>query len=279
MTHRRDVTTDAGRRPPRFITALATDAETVRQAQRLRYRIFHAASASDAALPDPGRLDEDAYDAHCEHLVVRDTTTGAVVGTYRILPAERAAAAGGFYSEREFDCARLLRLDARLVEVGRACVDPAHRSGGVIALLLAALTRYVVARRWDYVMGCASVDLARHGVERAATLARRLVAEHLGPDDLRVVPHVPFRPGAGPFRPGDPPARDVEPPPLIRAYLRFGASVCGDPAWDAELGTVDFLMLLPMATMDPRFRARLTREEPGLHDPAAPARGRTPWAA
>jgi putative hemolysin len=283
MTHRRDETTDAGRQSPRFITVLAEDAETVRAAQRLRYRVFRAANAAEEPrerlshephqrLFEPQRrlshdaIDEDHFDRHCRHLVVRETTTGAVVGTYRILTAERARAAGGFYSETEFDCSRLRRLDGRLVEVGRACVDPAYRSGGVITLLLGALTRWVVAHRYDYVLGCASIDLA-DGVDAAASLCRRLVREHLAPEAWRVVPHTPFRLG-------DRPVPERELPPLIKAYLRFGASVAGEPAFDEAFATADVLMVLPMAAMAPRFRARLLRD-----DPTSRAGRRTRWAA
>lgn len=270
MTHRRDETTDAAAQPPRFITTLAEDADTVRAAQRLRYRVFHAGRATAStseAIREPDRLDHDPFDPHCEHLVVREAGSGRVVGTYRMLPAERARDVGGFYSETEFDCARLLALDARLVEVGRACVDPAYRGGGVIAALLAGLTRWVVEQRYDFVMGCASVDLAGDPAA-AAALCRRLVDRHLAPDEWRAEPRTPFPidvPPAGP---------DAPLPPLVKAYLRFGAVVCGAPAHDPDFGTADLLMLLPMAAMAPRFRARLLREDP------ATRKGRnTRWAA
>jgi putative hemolysin len=107
MTHRRDETTDAGRKP-RFITALAEDHDTVLAAQRLRYRVFHAGGSESASpLATSDRIDRDAFDSHCDHLVVRDTATGDVVGTYRILTVEGARAAGRFYSETEFDLTRL----------------------------------------------------------------------------------------------------------------------------------------------------------------------------
>jgi putative hemolysin len=265
MTHRRDETTDAAAQPPRFITTLAEDADTVRAAQRLRYRVFHAAAATSGAASraigdvDEGgaadRIDEDAFDAHCKHLVVRDAASRLVIGTYRILTAEGARAAGGFYSETEFDCARLRARDVRLVEVGRACVDPAYRGGGVIAALLAGLTRFVVAERYEYVMGCASVALTA-GTVPAAALCRRLVDRHLAPAEWRAVPHTAFH--------APPAASDAaEVPPLLKAYLRFGASICGEPAFDESFRTADLLMLLPMAAMAPRFRARLLRDDPG----------------
>jgi putative hemolysin len=268
MTHRRNVTTDAEAKSPRYCAAIASDAETVRAAQRLRYRVFHAANAAPAPRQRlfPDAIDEDRFDRHCRHLVVRETATGAVVGTYRILTAEGALAAGGFYSETEFDCSRLRGLPGRLVEVGRACVDPGHRGGAVISQLLAGLTRWVVANRYDWVMGCASIDLAG-GADSAASLCRRLVRDHLTPERWRVTPHTPFRLGDG-----STPEREL--PPLIKAYLRFGASVAGEPAFDAAFDTADVLMLLSMDAMAPRFRERLLRDDTTPRD----AR-RTPWAA
>jgi putative hemolysin len=137
----------------------------------------------------------------------------------------------------------------------------------VITMLLTGLTRYVVAHRYDYVMGCASIDV-RNGVAEAASLCRQLLGEHLAPEKWRVAPHTPFRLNA-------PPACEAEMPPLIKAYLRFGATVCGAPAWDEAFQTADLLMLLPMATMNERFRARLLRD-----DPTRRGRGRSSrWAA
>jgi putative hemolysin len=269
MNHRRNVTTDAEAKSPRYCAAIASDAETVRAAQRLRYRVFHAANAAEEPNDrlHPEAIDEDHFDRHCRHLVVRETGTGTVVGTYRILTAEGARAAGGFYSETEFDCSGLRRLPGRLVEVGRACVDPDHRGGAVISQLLGGLTRWVVAHRYDWVMGCASIDLDE-GVELAASLCRKLVRDHLAPEQWRVTPHTPFR--------LDEPSTTTERtvPPLIKAYLRFGATVAGAPAFDEAFQTADVLMLLSMDAMAPRFRERLLRDDSTARD----AR-RTPWAA
>jgi putative hemolysin len=261
MRLRRDETTDVGRAAPRFSTALAEDATTVLAAQRLRSHVFGTSGNGND-------VDRDRFDAYCEHLIVRDTAADAVVGTYRILTAERASAAGGFYSETEFDLSRLRGLDARMVEVGRACVDPRYRSGAVIALLLAGLTRYLVSRGYDLVFGCASIDLGM-GRAAAAALCREVLATHRAPDAWQVHPHVPFDSQDGPPDVGPP-------PPLIRAYLRLGAFVCGPPAFDAAFGTADLLMMLPIAAMNPRFRARVLRGDGG---PARPRGGGTRWAA
>ncbi len=159
---------------------LVLDRADLEKAQRLRHRVFIAergVSRRGAA------LDADRFDAFCDHLIVR-TQGGRVVGTYRMLPPGRAVAAGGFYSEGEFDLAGLRPLLADTVEIGRACVDPEFRGGAVIALLWSGLIRYIAAGGYRYVMGCASIDVAP-GMAAAAALCRRLVDEHLAPDAWR----------------------------------------------------------------------------------------------
>ena len=77
---------------------VAQTAAEVRQAQKLRYRVFYQ---EGSASPNPGRLfarrDVDAYDAICDHLLVidHDARQGqsgrpAVVGTYRLLRQPQA---------------------------------------------------------------------------------------------------------------------------------------------------------------------------------------------
>ena len=52
---------------------------------------------------------------------------GEIVGTYRMLPPERARAAGALYAEGEFVIDDLAPLRRSLVETGRSCV---HRDIG-----------------------------------------------------------------------------------------------------------------------------------------------------
>jgi putative hemolysin len=235
--------------PQRLRTQLAADAADVRAAQRLRYRVF--AEELGAALTGTDELDQDEFDPYCDHLLVRDTASGAVVGTYRILPAARAREVGGFYTETEFHLGSVLLLPG-LVEIGRACIDPAFRSGAVLALLWSGLLAYIQSRGHQHVIGSASIP-ARADVQAAAQICRRLTQDHLGPAELRVVPRRPF-----PIAPLDR-ARDVPTPPLIRGYLRMGAWVCGEPAWDPDFGTADVLLLLAVHRMNQRFIHRFAR--------------------
>lgn len=223
---------------------LARSQSEILEAQRLRHRIF--AGEMGAKLPSrtPG-VDHDIYDPYCEHLLVRDTQSGEVVGTYRILSPENARQIG-YYSENEFDLTRLQHLRTRLVEIGRSCVHPDYRSGAAITLLWSGLAQYMTEQGYDYLMGCASISMADGG-HMAASLYKRLAVDHLGPQEYRVFPRCPLPMAALQQD------RPAETPPLIKGYLRAGAWICGEPAWDPDFNTADLPILMPMAKVSSRY--------------------------
>ena len=229
---------------PKLSVRLANHGDDILAAQRLRFRVF--AEEMGAKLPTriPG-VDQDIYDPWCEHLIVQDDNNGEVVGTYRILSPVNARRVG-YYSENEFDLTRLQHLRPRLVEIGRSCVHADYRSGATIALLWAGLARYMKENNYDYLMGCASIIMADGG-HAAASLYRRLSGDHLGPIEYRVFPRCPLPMEA--LRHDDP----AETPPLIKGYLRAGAWICGEPAWDPDFNTADLPILMPMVRVQDRY--------------------------
>lgn len=191
-------------------------------------------------------LDVDRFDAHCDHLVVRDDGTGEIVGTYRMLPPDRAARAGGLYSETEFDLTALAGLRGSLVEAGRSCVHPEHRSGAVVSLVWAGIGRYMLLAGHRHLAGCTSVPLADGG-STAAGVWDLVNAKHYAPEDQRVTPWNPWRTEGI-----DRPPRPVL-PPLLKGYMRLGAKVCGPPAHDPDFGVADFFTLLDLHRLDERY--------------------------
>lgn len=235
----------ARQRPARrnLSVGLARGANEILEAQRLRYRVFAGEMGANLPTRTPG-VDHDVFDPFCEHLVVRDDNTGDVVGTYRILAPANARRIG-YYSENEFDITRLQHLRPRLVEIGRCCVHPDYRTGATITLLWSGLAKYMSENGYDYLMGCASVSMADGG-HNAASLYNSLQG-HLGPMEYRVFPRCPLPLAA---LKQDLPA---ETPPLIKGYLRAGAWICGEPAWDPDFNTADLPILMPMAKVADRY--------------------------
>lgn len=229
---------------PKLSVGLAHGRQEIEDAQRLRYRIFGEEMGAKLSNRIPG-VDHDIYDPYCDHLIVRNEDSGEVVGTYRILSPEKARSIG-YYSENEFDLTRLQHLRPRLVEIGRSCVHPDHRNGATIALLWSGLARYMQEGGYDYLTGCASVSM-KDGGHQAASLYRRLAKDHLGPIEYRVFPRCPLPMQA--LRQDEP----CETPPLIKGYLRAGAWIIGEPAWDPDFNTADLPILMAMAKLDGRY--------------------------
>jgi putative hemolysin len=224
---------------------MADSEDDMRAAQRLRWKVFAEEMGARLTTPEPG-LDIDLYDVHCEHLLVRDRDTDEVVGTYRVLGPDAARRLGGFYTDQEFDLTRLQHLRGRMVELGRSCVHANYRSGGVITLLWAGLAEYMITSGHDYLIGCASIAM-NDGGYNAAGIWHKVREKHLSPVDWRAFPRCPL--------PLDALSGVAAPvvPPLIKGYLRAGAYVCGEPAWDPDFNTADLPMLLAMKNLNPAY--------------------------
>lgn len=233
----------------RYHVALAVDDAEIREAQRLRHKVFAEEMGARLSTILPGH-DIDLYDPFCDHLLVRELENGEVVGTYRILSPDAAKRVGSYYSEQEFDLTRLNFLRPRMAELGRSCVHPEHRSGAVIARLWMGLADYMTRHGHEYIVGCASIGM-QDGGHLAARVYRQLAERHLAPIEWRAAPR--YRLPVESLDDG----QAATLPPLIRGYTRLGALVCGEPAWDPDFNTADLLMLLPMAQLNRGYARRL----------------------
>ena len=230
--------------------AWARHLDEVREAQRLRYDVF--AKEMGARLKSPiAEHDIDIFDDFCEHLLVRDSQTREVIGTYRVLTPTQARRIGSTYSDTEFDLTRLRSLRSRMVELGRSCVHAQHRHGGVILALWGALADFMVRNQLDTMVGCASIPMVRNGVvcgDAAASIWRQLRQTHLADIEYQVMPRLPL-----PVERLDD-SLDIEPPALIKGYLRLGARVLGAPAWDPDFNSADLPMMMRIGDLPARYR-------------------------
>lgn len=233
------------RNRPRLQVSLAQHECEVREAQHLRYKIFAEEMGARLVCKIPEH-DTDLFDPWCEHLLVRDETSGKVVGTYRILSPEAAHRIGSYYSENEFSLTRLQHIRSRMVEIGRSCIHRDYRNGAVIALLWSGLAAYMNHGGYNYLIGCASIGM-NDGGHNAANIYRQLADAQQVPLEYRVFPHhpLPFEHLADGQR--------AQVPPLLKGYLRAGGLVCGEPAWDPDFNTADLLLMLPMARLNERY--------------------------
>ncbi len=253
---------------------LAQGRKDILSAQRLRFEVFYEEmSAKPSVIAGMRRLDQDPYDAVCDHLLVEDrggegglhqkswaaNRRPSIVGTYRVLRQDIAQRSLGFYTASEYDIGPLIAAKSpryRFMELGRSCVLAPYRTKRTVELLWHGLWTYVREHKVDVMIGCASfegTDPNAHAMalsflhHHAAAPAEWQCRAH---DHL----HVPMN-----RLPAD--KVDVKEalkalPPLIKGYLRLGAFVGDGAVIDRQFGTTDVLIILPVEKIDPRYFGR-----------------------
>ena len=245
--------------PGKIAVSWARHQDEVRQAQRLRYRVFALEMGAILGGTVPGH-DIDLFDDYCEHLLVRDVDSGSVIGTYRVLTPTQAQRVGSTYSDTEFDLTRLRSLRPRMVELGRSCVHENYRHGGVILALWGALAEFMARNKLDTMIGCASIPMQHLGTtsgQAAASIWRQVRRSHLASIDYHVTPRL-----ALPVEQLDS-SLDIEPPALIKGYLRLGAKVLGPPAWDPDFNSADLPMMMRIADLPMRYKKHFSSGSAG----------------
>ena len=182
----------------------------------------------------------------CDHLVVYDNVNGKIVGYTRLLNQDQANKLGRFYSQNEFKLDKVLALPGRFLEIGRTCVDPDCRGGAVLTTLWSALVQYALEGQFNYLLGCASITPGVSGYAVDAVY-RAIDPQNIASAELQVKPLIPVPQGLRCQR------DESGIPPLLKAYLRFGAQVCGEPYWDADFNCMDLFILLPLAQLQERY--------------------------
>jgi putative hemolysin len=243
----------------RFVVKLATKREEIESVYRLRFKVFNQELREGLSESYITGMDQDAYDDYCDHLIVIDTESEMVVGTYRMLPGAVAENSIGYYSETEFDLASIRSLPGTKLELGRSCVHRNFRNASVIGLLWRGIASYVDKYDIRHLFGCASLHSSNpaeisvvysylHRFHRAD--GRYQVQPLRRLNDVQILPF------------SDREEAFSSMSPLMKGYLRLGAQICGEPAYDPVFGTTDFLVLLDTEKLLDRYQRRFFREEP-----------------
>ncbi|GGD22798.1 GNAT family N-acetyltransferase [Pyruvatibacter mobilis] len=258
------------RRKSLEVRVAETEAE-VRAAQRLRYEVFYeemSAQASPRMAAE--RRDFDRFDAFADHLLVidhsripadytgRDVPQEAVVGTYRLMRQEVAEARGGFYTANEFDIDHWVKAsgpDTRFLELGRSCVHKDHRSRPTLELMWHAIVSYLVHYELDVMFGCASLE----GTDPDELALPLSFMHHFCQGDGST-PNVRARDELY-VNMNRIPRDEVDAkkglralPPLIKGYLRAGATIGDGAVVDHQFGTTDVLIIFPASQINDRYR-------------------------
>jgi putative hemolysin len=242
----------------RYEIRLAETLDERDAACRLRFKVFNIELGEGLASSYQTGLDQDHFDLFCDHLIVEDRSRREVVGTYRMQSGETAARKLGYYSQQEFDFSPYELIRTQVLELGRASIDRDHRTSEVLTLLWRGIAQYAQFYDLRYLIGCSSLN-SRDPWE-GWSMYRQLMP-FLASQPLRTRPTSTYELPTH----ANETAVEVKIPKLLKTYIAVGARICGEPAWDRDFGTIDFLTLLDLAQLSPAAKHRF------LPDPQASA--------
>lgn len=248
-----------------FRIRLAESEAEVAAAQELRYRVFvDEVGAKPSEEMARTRREFDAFDPHCDHLLIFDHSEGEpgrVIATYRFLRRAQAKRAGQFYTQDEYDISKLLDYPGEIMELGRSCVDRDYRTSGIMQLLWRGIAAYVLHFKVDLLFGCAS--LRGTDVSSLAQPLAYLHHHHLAPPALRprAVDERYVDMNLMPAEALDAKAALHSLPPLVKGYLRLGGFVGDGAVVDHEFGTTDVCVVVKTDVVTDKYRRNLTRSE------------------
>ena len=251
-----------------FVLKTVSTADELIEALRLRYEVFHKEMIGRVK---PRGIDVDEFDFVCDHLVIIDKKTDKVVGTYRM---NCSLFSQHFYSAQEFNLRLILERPGVKLELGRACIHKDYRRGHIIALLWRGIAEYMSATQADVLFGCASVKT--ESPRQAALLYQHFANDGRFQEDSLCPPTLKYTMPSldlwihnlnRPFNADEQREAEELIPALCRAYLRAGAKLGGEPAYDATFKCIDFLTILPREDLNRalwrKYNLRQeTRQEP-----------------
>ncbi|MBQ6109875.1 MAG: GNAT family N-acetyltransferase [Alphaproteobacteria bacterium] len=252
-----------------FEVRLTRTKEERKQVRQLRYEVF---CLEENATPteEQRNLGEeyDAYDTYADYMAVFHNNQ--IVGTYRIIDRAAAEKMGGFYTETEFNLSKIKKVTGNIAEMSRACVKKEYRENGlVIRLLWAGLCEYVIKRKVAILFGVPS--FVGNNPAQSAQALSYLYYNHLSPLHLRAtVLKENLEPGVNPGMTQmnilprafvDEVEAKKQMTPLVKGYLRLGATFGRGVFIDKSFGTYDVFVLVQTKNIDKNFQKHFTGSE------------------
>lgn len=236
----------------RYVARFPAGPADLEAAQRLRHLCFVDQAGRS---PRAGGLEQDRFDALCEHILIEDSMDSRLVCCFRVMLLPDGAALGQSYSAQYYDLAGLAGFAEPMAELGRFCTAPDVTDADVLRLAWGVLARLVDDCSVALLFGCSSfagTDPAAYGQAFEA-----LAARHLAPDDwapkvkAAKVHRYAEQTAAGFDLRVASKAAAAQLPPLLKTYLSMGGWVSDHAVIDEAMNTLHVFTGLEIATIPP----------------------------
>ncbi|MDD4975117.1 MAG: GNAT family N-acetyltransferase [Bacteriovorax sp.] len=233
-----------------YILKTADTHEELIESCRLRHEVFY----QEFQDIETTGIDIDKYDSHFDHLVIIHKETNKIIGTYRLSCTTFSNLS---YTEQEFNLSEIYKLKGPHIELGRACIQKDHRKGSaVISLLWRGITEYMNLSGANILFGCSSIKI--NSPKDAALVYKYLIdqgsvvtSNFASPTKNFQIPDFDlwfsyFQNGLSETQ-----IEEAEKliPALLKSYLKFGAKIASEPAFDKAFDCVDVLTVLKKEEM------------------------------
>ncbi len=227
-----------------YILKIADSYEELIESFKLRHEVFHVEFQGLT----PGGLDFDRFDRWFDHLIIIHKDSQKIIGTYRLNCTEVLK---NSYTSLEFDLSNIFRMQGPFLELGRACIRKDHRKGAVISLLWRGIAEYMNLTQANILFGCSSIKV--NNARSTALIYRYLINSGGVTEDALATPTLDFKmkdfgEWISYFKNNLSEAQVTEAealiPSLLKSYLKLGAKVAGEPAFDRDFDCIDLLTVL-----------------------------------
>lgn len=232
------------------------------QVLRLRYEVFFQEFSSFKSQWNLIPYDIDRLDFSFDHLIVKDLKNDRVIACYRVLSSQVKHKVSHYYSEGEFELGEFLQLPGNKLELGRACVHKDFRKGTVIALLWKGLMEYAKRAQARWLFGCASVT--RKDFEKVGAFLSYLDKNSSSLEGYEISPKKSYDPkkhGISFSRIPHEEGCEAKQPlgGLVTMYLKAGARISPQFAYDADFDCLDFFTVMNLEEMSVDFERKFAQ--------------------
>ena len=237
---------------PIFDVKLAESRSEIKLAQKLRYKVFFSERIHSPILNIGNfRRDSDKFDNYADHIIVKfrksKFSKTKVIGTYRLLKQSVAEKKSGFYSCDEFNLDNLLnsKIYKNMLELSRSCISQKFRNKNVLKLMWNEIYRYINRNNIDALFGTASfLDTNINKIEDQLIYLNN---NHKMSDNIKVNALANYKVKVDYEKQIDINLKLISKlPTLIKAYLKFNASIGEGAVVDNRFKTTDVFVFLPI---------------------------------
>tara|TARA_B100001778_G_scaffold154269_1_gene126733 strand:+ start:2195 stop:3022 length:828 start_codon:yes stop_codon:yes gene_type:complete len=244
---------------PTFNVKLAESRGEIKLAQKLRYKVFFSERIKNPILNIGNfRRDSDKFDNYADHIIVTHRKSKfsktKVIGTYRLLKQSVAEKKSVFYSCDEFNLENLLnsRIYNNMLELSRSCISQKFRNKNVLQLMWKEIHHYINKNNIDALFGTAS--FLNTNISKIEDQLIYLNHHHKMPDNITVSALPKYRVNIDYQKKINLNVRlFAKLPTLIKAYLKFNASIGTGAVIDNKFKTTDVFIFLPIEKINKEY--------------------------